>query len=104
MGISWVYMTFGSKGEARAIGKVLVEERLVACVNIFDGVTSIYMWEDEMREDPEVVMIAKTTTACLKAVIDRVKSMHSYDCPCVVALSLSDGNSEFLDWIKGTVR
>jgi periplasmic divalent cation tolerance protein len=104
MDIDLVYMTFGSKEEARAVGKVLVEEKLIACANIFDGVNSIYIWENKMQDDHEAVMIAKTTTASVATVIDRVKSLHSYDCPCIVTLSLCDGNPEFLDWIRGMVR
>lgn len=104
MDISWVYMTFGSKDEARTIGKVLVQEKLVACVNIFDGVNSIYVWQDELQDDQEVVMIAKSTTVKIEAVIDRVRSLHSYDCPCIISLPLGNGNADFLDWIRGAVQ
>lgn len=104
MDITWVYMTMPDKAEARSIGKALVEEQLVACVNIFDGVNSLYMWQDKLQDDQEVVLIAKTTVARMPAVIKRVKALHSYECPCIVSLPLTDGNPEFLDWIRGIVR
>ena len=104
MDIIWVYITMPDKAEARSIGKTLVQEQLVACVNIFDGVNSLYMWQDKLQDDQEVVLIAKTTTALMPAVIKRVKALHSYECPCIVSLPLTDGNPEFLDWIRGIVR
>jgi periplasmic divalent cation tolerance protein len=100
MDINWVYITAANKAEARSIGKILIEERLAACVNIFDGVNSLYMWEGKLQDDKEVVMVAKTTAARMPALIDRVKTVHSYDCPCIVSLPLTDGNPDFLNWIK----
>lgn len=102
--IHFVYITFADKKEARSVGKVLVEERLVAGVNIFDGISSIYMWQDQLRDRSETYMIAKTTKTNIAAVISRVKDLHSYDCPCVVSWPIDSGNEAFLDWIRGVVR
>ena len=104
MDLNLVYMTFGNKKEARSIGKVLVEEKLVACVNIIDHVNSFYIWQDQLQDDQEVIMIAKTTSERMAIVIERVKALHSYDCPCIVGLPISTGNPKFLDWITGIVR
>jgi periplasmic divalent cation tolerance protein len=93
-------MTSGSKSEAQKIGKALVESRLAACVNILDNMQSIYRWEEKIQEDSEVVLIAKTTESLVSQLIDKVKSMHSYDCPCIVSLPVQDGYPPFLDWIK----
>jgi periplasmic divalent cation tolerance protein len=93
-------MTSGSKSEAQKIGKALVESRLAACVNILDNMQSIYRWEEKIQEDSEVVLIAKTTQSLVSQLIDKVKSMHSYDCPCIVSLPVQDGYPPFLDWIK----
>lgn len=94
-----IYMTVGSEAEAKTIGRTLVEERLVACVNVLGGISSFYWWEGEVQEDGEVALIAKTTSADVEAVIARVKALHSYDCPCVVALPIESGNPAFLTWI-----
>ena len=103
MNTNLVYMTAGSKQEARKIGKALVTSRLAACVNIIDNMNSFYMWEGELQDDNEVVMLAKTTEDKVDEVVAKVKSMHSYDCPCVVALPITGGNPAFLEWIAGTV-
>jgi periplasmic divalent cation tolerance protein len=98
-----VYMTAGSLEEARRIGGKLVEDRLAACVNILDAMHSIYRWEGECQEAREVVMIAKTTRARLSALIETVKAVHSYDCPCIVSFDIAGGNPDFLAWIGAEV-
>lgn len=94
-----VYMTAGTAEEARRIGAALVEERLAACANVLDGMTSVYRWEGEVRHDTEAVLIAKTRRALVERLTERVQEMHSYSCPCVVALPIVGGNAAFLDWI-----
>jgi periplasmic divalent cation tolerance protein len=94
-----VYITAENGAEATRIGRVLVEERLAACANIIAGMTSIYRWQGDICEDAETVLIVKTTDARLARLTERVKALHSYDCPCVAALPIADGNREFLEWI-----
>ncbi len=103
MAIRIVYMTAGNVDEASRIAKVLVQRRLAACVNIIDGIRSIYEWEGTLQDEREVVMIAKTHADCLPELEEAVKSMHSYDCPCIVELALSGGNNAFLDWVGAQV-
>lgn len=98
-----VYMTAGDMAEARRIGRALVEERLAACVNIIDGMQSIYRWEGKLAEGAEVVMIAKTVASKVPQLVARVEALHSYDCCCVLAFPVADGNSPFLDWIAAEV-
>ncbi len=99
MEIRFVYMTAGSLEEARRIGRELIESRLAACVNILPGMQSVYRWEGKIEEAAEVVVIAKTTAPRVAALAERVKSLHSYDCPCVVSLKVDGGHQPFLDWI-----
>ena len=99
MDIRFVYMTAGSLDEARAIGRELVESNLAACVNILPGMQSIYRWEGKVEDASEVVMIAKTTAAQMPALTGRVKSLHSYTCPCIVSLRIEGGYQPYLDWI-----
>lgn len=94
-----VYVTAGSPEEARAIGRTLVEERLAACVNVLDLVTSLYRWQGELCEDRETVLIAKTRAELVDALTERVLALHGYDCPCVAAFPIVGGNARFLDWI-----
>ena len=95
----FVYVTASSRDEARAIGRALVEERLVACVNILDGMSSMYWWQGEIQDDQEAVLIAKTTATRMPQVIERVQALHSYDVPCVVGLPILEGNPDYLSWI-----
>ena len=97
----FIYATAPSGDEALKIGRALVEERMIACVNIIDGVRSIYRWEDKIEDENEVIMVMKTVEEKVEGVIQKIKSMHSYDCPCVVALDITGGNASFLQWIAG---
>ncbi len=99
-----VYMTASDMDEARRIGRALVEARLAACVNILEGMRSIYWWQGEVAEDGEVVIIAKTRQALVAPLTEKVKALHSYSCPCVVALPISAGNAEFLHWLDAETQ
>ena len=103
MEIKIVYMTAGNMDEASRIAKALVQRRLAACVNIIDGMRSVYEWKGTLHEEREVVMIAKTHADYLPDLVEAVKGMHSYDCPCIVGLDVHDGNNAFLDWIRAQV-
>ena len=99
-----VYMTAADKAEARTIGRHLVQSKLAACVNIFDGMNSMYVWQGEFQDDHEAVLIAKTTENRVPGLIAAVRERHSYECPCIVTLPISDGNPGFLEWIADQVR
>ncbi len=96
---SLLYITTANQAEARGIAAALLEERLIACANILPGMTSLYRWAGEVKGDTECVLILKTRTALVPQVTERVIALHSYDCPCVVALPADDGNPDFLRWI-----
>jgi periplasmic divalent cation tolerance protein len=100
----FVYITTGSKEEAIAIGRDLVEEKLAACVNIFDGMASIYLWEGEVEKSDEAVLIAKTLPEQVDSLTKRVKMLHSYDLPCIVQLPVEVKYQPFLTWMKEQIR
>jgi periplasmic divalent cation tolerance protein len=100
----FVYITAKDKDEARKIGKAIVEKRLTACVNILDGMNSMYWWNGKIEDDNEAVIIAKTKGSLLNELITEVKSVHSYSCPCIVALPVLNGNKDFLDWITNQTK
>jgi len=104
MAANFIYMTAGNKAEAQKIAKALVENRLAACVNILENMQSIYRWGEEIQEDTEVVLIAKTAESLVSELIEKVKSLHSYDCPCIVSLPIIDGYPPFLNWIHDEVK
>ncbi len=94
-----VYVTCATLDEARKIGRALVESRLAACANILPGIESIYWWEGRVQADNEVALIVKTQAELLDAVIAKVRSLHSYTCPCVVAWPIAAGHPAYLDWV-----
>jgi periplasmic divalent cation tolerance protein len=98
-----IYITTRDTPQARDIGRYLVESRLAACVNIFENMNSMYIWQDRFQDDREAVLIAKTTQTQVKDLMDAVKERHDYECPCIVAVPIADGNPDFLNWIAGQV-
>ncbi len=104
MNTNLIYITTDSMGEAKKIGKELISSRLVACVNIIDNMTSMYWWDGIIQDDREVIIIAKTRESLVPELIEKVKSIHNYDCPCIVSLPILDGNKAFLEWIGDETR
>ncbi|MGE5255732.1 MAG: divalent-cation tolerance protein CutA [Hyphomicrobiales bacterium] len=103
MSVRFIYMTAGNPEEAQKIGRDLVSSHLAACVNLLPHMNSIYIWDGKLQEESEVVMIAKTTSARVADLIARVKSLHSYSCPCIVSLKVEDGYPPFLRWVGESV-
>lgn len=95
-----VYVTAADAVEARAIGRAMVEARLAACANVFDGMVPIFGWEGRVEEGSEAVVILKTTAARAEELISAVEEMHSYEVPCAVVLPIAGGGRGFLDWIS----
>ncbi len=99
MDFRWLYVTAASRDEAKKIGRAVVEERLAACANVIDGMESIYWWDGKLNEDREAVLILKTRADLVAAVVAKIKTLHSYSVPCVVALPILDGNPDYLRWL-----
>jgi len=100
VGACLCYVSLSAREDALAIGRVLVEERLAAAVNIQEGVHSIYRWQGAIEQAPEVLLIAKTRTALVPQLTERVVGLHSYQCPAVVAVPICGGNPDYLAWIE----
>ena len=96
-----VYITTHSKKEATKIGRGIIDQNLAACVNIIPKMTSYYKWEGEIKCDEEVILLVKTHTSKIQRVTEYVKKEHSYECPCVISLTLAEdeGNEEYLNWL-----
>lgn len=94
-----VFVTCGSVGEARRIGKTVVEKKLAACANILAGVESIYRWKGKIERAREVLIVIKTTAKQLEDLEREVKRLHSYDLPEFIVLPIVAGSNEYLSWI-----
>ena len=95
-----VYVTTADAAEARAIGRAMVEARLAACANVFEGMVPIFRWEGAIEEGREAVVLLKTTAARAEALVTAVEAMHSYEVPCAVVVPIAGGSPGFLDWIS----
>ena len=104
MSASWLYLTAAGRDEAETIARTLVEERLAACANVLGTIRSFYWWEGKVHDEAEVAFIVKTSRELVGAVVARVKEMHSYSCPCVVALDIDGGNPDYLAWIEAETQ
>lgn len=97
-------ITASSAEEARTLAYGLVESGIAACVNQVPGITSVYTWEGKVEESQEILLIAKTRTNHVQGLIDKVKELHTYDVPEVIALPIGHGNPDYLRWINESVR
>ncbi|MBI4929417.1 MAG: divalent-cation tolerance protein CutA [Bacteroidetes bacterium] len=104
MGIIFAYIICKNKSEAKKIGRVLLEEKLAACVNIFDHMQSLYWWKGKIEEANETVLIAKTTKKLFQKLSAQVKSIHSYSVPCILQIPIADGNKEYVKWLLENVK
>ena len=94
-----VFVTSGSEEEGLKIAHALVEERLAACVNLVSPIRSIYRWEGKVWDEKEWLLIIKTQTARFEDVEKKVKSLHSYSLPEIIALPITKGSSPYLRWL-----
>ena len=95
-----VFMTASSNEEADKIASTLVENKLVACVNIVSKIVSVYWWEGKICKDSEVLLIAKTTAALFDSVVQAVTSIHSYKVPEIIFTPISKGLPDYLNWVS----
>ena len=86
------------------IGRALVEEGLAACANLVPGVRSIYRWEGALHDDAEVLLIVKTRAALSSALAARVRALHPYQLPEVLALPVAGGSEPYLDWVRSAAE
>lgn len=104
MGQILVYMTFPDEETALRTGRAFLEQRLVACVNIMPQAKSMYWWADEIQQETEVVMLAKTVSDLFEGLKACVLGLHPYEVPCIVSLALDQGHEPFLRWIDEQTR
>lgn len=94
-----VYVTASGEDEAAKIARTLVEERLAACINIVSAIRSIYRWQGKIEDEKEALLIIKTKTELFDPLKNRIKALHSYTVPEVVALSIIEGSEDYLRWL-----
>jgi len=99
-----VFITTPTAQESLKIARTLVEERLAACVNVVPKVTSVYRWQGQVQEEAESLMVVKTTAEAFEKLAARVKELHSYTVPEIIALPVEKGSREYLSWVEESVE
>jgi periplasmic divalent cation tolerance protein len=94
-----VISTFPDMETAKGIGRTLVAENLVACVNFLPKLESIYRWQGKVEEAEEVLGLMKTTIGRYQALENRIKALHPYEVPEIIAVSLATGLPAYLNWV-----
>lgn len=94
-----VLVTTASKEEAERISFTLVQEHLAACVNVLSPVQSIYRWDGSIQNEVELLLVIKTRRALFEDTCARIRDLHSYSNPEVIALPISDGSEPYLRWL-----
>ena len=99
-----ILITCSSLEEAEKITKTLVSEHLIACGNMVPGIRSIFYWKNQVSEENEVLVICKSMGIRFEQIVKRVKSLHHYTVPEIIAIPLTNGSSDYLNWIRDTVQ
>ena len=95
-----MFCTVPSADVGRKIALGLIDAKLVPCVNIVPGLKSLYMWKDKFNEDDELLLLIKTRRSLFEAVRDKIKELHPYEVPEIIATRIVAGYQPYLDWIK----
>jgi periplasmic divalent cation tolerance protein len=95
-----VFITAPKEDEAAKIAQALVEARLAGCVNIVRKIRSVYRWQDKIEDDTEVLMIAKTQRHLFESLMRKVRELHSYTVPEIIAMPIVEGSEDYLKWLK----
>lgn len=94
-----VLCTVPDRESGERIASVLVEERLAACVNLLPGVSSTYRWQGKVRHEAECLLIIKSVTERFDALRARIRALHAYELPEIIALPIQQGDPDYLQWI-----
>lgn len=98
-----VLTTFPADGDAEALARTLVTERLAACVNVLPPMRSIYMWKGAVEDASERQLVIKTTSVKVDALQDRLKALHPYEVPEFLVLPVSGGSRDYLSWLTDSI-
>lgn len=99
-----IFVTCASKKEALLIIKRLLDERLIACANIIEGVKSLFWWKGKVVKATESLVILKTARKNFDKIKKSIKELHSYEVPEIIALPIVAGEGDYLEWIDKSTK
>ncbi len=94
-----ILCTCPDKDTAEKIAHLLVNDKLAACVNILPGITSIYLWHEQIELTQEHLLLIKSNKGCYQAIEKTIKKHHPYELPEIIAVPIENGSPEYLHWI-----
>ena len=99
-----IVLTTFAVGQAMAVARTLVEERLAACVNVLPAMASVYRWQGEVQQEAEEQVVIKTTTDRVAAVEQRVRELHPYELPEFLVITADAGSEAYLRWVAASAH
>ena len=99
-----IFVTTKDTKQAQSIANGLLQDKLVACANIVEGVRSLFWWQCRIDSAKEALLVLKTKKGSFKKVAARVKALHSYQTPEIIALPIAAGSRDYLKWINASLK
>ena len=99
-----ILVTAASADKGRGLARTLVEERLAACASVVPGVVSTFRWQGEVQEESEVLVVIKSRAALFQALERRIRQLHDYEVPEILALAVEHGSPPYLEWLGNQTR
>jgi len=97
-----ILITTKDKKEANKIAQGLLQDKLIACANIIGGIQSLFWWQGKIDSSKEILLVLKSKKSLFKKIFAKVKSLHSYQNPEIIAMPIVDGSKEYLNWIDSS--
>lgn len=94
-----IYTTIANEEQAESIAQTLLQDKLVACINMWP-ITSLYTWKEKFEKSSEIAMFLKTTAECHDLVYKRLKELHTYECPAIITINVSKTDLDFMQWVQ----
>lgn len=98
-----VFVTVGSEENALGLSRALVEERLAACCTILPKASSIYRWQEKIEESIEMQLLIKTSANLLNRVEQRIRQLHAYDTPEIMAVEINEISRDYAQWLQSSL-
>lgn len=99
-----VLCTINDLDRAKNISKILLEDKLIACVNIIPKVTSLYRWQGEICEDSEYLMVLKSRSSLFEVLKNKISALHPYEVPEIISVEIKEGAKSYLEWLNKELK
>lgn len=102
--IAVLYVPFPTETLAVQISQQLLDEKLIACANLLGPIRSLFVWQGKQEDNQEFPVLFKTRLGLQSVLADRIRQLHSYECPCLLQFSIQEVNADYLRWIEESTK